>query len=246
MSQRACPKCGCEQPDYHTECSQCGIVFAKYTAEYESFLRAQASGTLHPPSPRVRPLTLVLLLAYLGLGWYAIDYYEITDKLVLLSGSEEGISSGGSFSLRKRSRIELPAVATSGDDPAVVACHGVVVYPGATAVSDRTAVSDEPGQVLYETDQSMEDVVAFYRSMLGETRLLRSPIEVPADSPIVETRTEVPGRYARWFLRIVDAEGGALDVDLELQTPFFDAGGSFNPDVTLISLTDRTATLPAD
>ncbi len=245
MSQRACPKCGCEQPEYHTECTQCGIVFAKYTAEYDSFLRAQASATLHPPSPRVRPLTLVLLLAYLGLGWYAIEYYEVTDKLNLMTGPEEGISSGGSFTLRKRTRIELPAVATSEGEDAVVACHGVVVYPGATAVSDRTAVSDDPGVVLYETDQTLDAVVAFYQSMLGETRLIRDVIEVPADSPIAETRSEVPGRRARWFVRTLDAEGRALDVDLELQSPFFDAGGSFNPDDTLIFLADRTAPPPA-
>jgi hypothetical protein len=246
MSERACPKCGCEQPDYHTECTQCGVVFAKYTAEYDSFLRAQASGTLHPTPPRVRPLTLVLLLAYLGVGWYAIDYYEVTDKLVLLSGAEEGISSGGTFTLRKRSRIELPAVSPSEDESAVAACHGVVVYPDATLVSDRTSVPDAAGQVLYETEQTLDDVLAFYASMLGKTRLIRAPIEVPSDSPIVETRSEVPGRHARWFVRTLDPAGAALDVDLELHTPFFDADGSFNPDATLISLVDRTPVPPTD
>ena len=72
MPKRACPKCGSEQPEYHTECTQCGIVFSKYTEEYDSFSRAQVSATLKPRPARVRPLTLLLLLAYLGLGWYAI------------------------------------------------------------------------------------------------------------------------------------------------------------------------------
>jgi len=247
MSQRACPKCGCEQPEYHTECSQCGIVFAKYTEEYDSFLRAQASGTLQPRPRRVRPLTLVLLLAYLGLGWYAIEYYEITDKLVLLSGPEEGISSGGSFTLRKRTRVEIPAVETAeaaeGAD-AVVACHGVAVFQDASLVSDRTTVPDKPGFVLYETEGAMEDVVAFYQAMLGETRLIRTTFEVPPDNPIAETRSEVPGRRARWFVRAIDSLGQMRDVDLELQTPFFDADGSFNPDATLISLTERPAVPP--
>jgi len=249
MTQRACPKCGHEQPEYHTECAQCGIVFSKYTEEYDSFARAQASTTLQPRPARVRPLTLVLLLAYLGLGWYAIEYYEITDKLVLLRGAEEGISSGGSFNLRKRSRVEIPAVqAVEGAEgeaaPAVYA--GLPVFADATLISDRTAVSDEAGHALYETGESLDAVMAYYQGLLGEARVIRTAIEVPADSPIASTLGEVRCRRVQWSVRTVGADGVAHDVDVELQTPFFDAAGSFHPDATLIALTDHMPPPPTE
>lgn len=249
MTQRACPKCGHEQPEYHTECAQCGIVFTKYTEEYDSFLRSQASATLQPRPARVRPLTLVLLLAYLGLGWYAIEYYEVTDKLALFSGPEEGISSGGSFTLRKRSRVEFPAVeaAVGAEGEGSLGVYaGLPVFAGATLISDRTSVPDKTDETLYETGESLDDVVAFYQGFLGESRVIRTAIEVPADSPIASTLGEVRGRRVQWYVRILGSDGQTRDVDVELQTPFFDAAGSFHPDATRISLADRTAQPPSE
>ncbi len=245
MPQRACPKCGHEQPDYHTECAQCGIIFSKYSSQREAFARAQASQTLPPQKTGVRPFTLFLLVAYLILGWVAINRLGVVDKLALFVTPEEGISSGGSIIKRARQRVEVtdeilrPAAtadqatadaATAPPDeepPALETCHGLPL------MADAELLEGAPtGATWYETGATLDDALAFYRGFLGPTRMVRDTQPVPANSSLAATRELVNSRHARWQARYVDPEGNATDVDVELLSPFFEHDGSFAPGST--------------
>lgn len=240
MPQRVCPKCGREQPIYHTECVQCGIIFDKFNQDREAAKQARLEGTLEEPEPRVRPLTLVLLLAYLALGAYAIHYFDVIDKLAILQGGEEGISSGGSFTKRSRQRITVVETSiVEGVDQQV--CLGIPVYPQASLVSDRTGEQPTLGITHYEIPRTLDDVVAFYEGLLGPARLKRIEIPVTPDYPIADTLGAVRGRRAHWGLRCAMLDGSTRDVDLALQNPFFDDDGSFFPGTTLITFVDVSA-----
>ena len=174
MSERTCPKCGYEQPEYHTECAHCGIIFAKYSDDADSFLRATQS--VHPePTARVRPFTLFLLLAYLALGWYAIHYFGIVDKLAMLSGPEEGIARGGVTSIAKRQRVNLPAPAPlDGEVPGDVACFGVPLIEGAETRTGTEPAVQPLTAIQYETSIPMDDVPAYNASRSRYPRAARS------------------------------------------------------------------------
>ena len=235
MSERACPKCGYEQPDYHTECVHCGIIFAKYSEEADSFLRATQS-VPPAPAPRVRPFTLFLLLAYLALGWYAIQYFGIVDELALLQGPEAGIAHGGVTNVRKRDRVNLPAPpALEGETEGDVACFGVPLFDGAEAAAGTDPAAEPLNTLRYETSTPLDDVVAFYNGALGDARIRRVEVPIPEDSPLAGSLGEVRGRTTRWYVRITDAADRSTDVDVVLLTPFFDPSGAFRPTATSIT-----------
>jgi len=238
MSERTCPKCGYEQPDYHTECAHCGIIFAKYVTEADSFLRATQSV---PPEPtaRVRPFTLFLLLAYLALGWYAIHYFGIVDKLAVLRGREADVSYGGVTNVRQRQRINLPAPAPLEEEAANgVACYGIPLFPDASGAADASTIAGFLHAVRYETTASMDEVTAFYDNLLGAGRMRRVAVEIPEGSPLAASLGEVRGRRTRWYVRVTNAADQSTDVDLVLQNPFFDDSGRFRPAATSITCID--------
>ncbi len=238
MPQRTCPKCGYSQPDTVEECSQCGVVFAKYHAARDAMLdRTSARIGEPPPTPkRIRPLTYLLLFAYLALGWYAIRNLDIWENPEAYLPAEDGISAGGDQFVRKRGRVQVnkpvEEVPWEGET-----CFGIRVLPGAEphVHGDGTTVVNHAGEPTeFVSRQPYEEVTEFYREIFGPTRVFFEHVEPPESHPNRDSMSTIDGRRAKWYALSETADGMSLHVDIQVRSPFFDDDGTLHVDATQI------------
>lgn len=241
MPQRTCPKCGFSQTDANVECSQCGVVFAKYHAARDAMLDRTSARIGEPPSEpkRLRPLTYLLLFAYLALGWYAIRSLDIWENPATYLGPEDGISRGGDTFVRERRRVKIqePPPAVVEGEWEGLRCFGIQIYEGAEPLlaSDGTATSNFQGEpTVYMVNAPYEEVTEFYRGIFGPTRVFFEQLEPPASHPNPESVGQIDGRRAKWYAMSETPDGMSIHVDVQVSSPFFAADGTLHADGTLI------------
>ncbi len=241
MPQRTCPKCGYSQPDTSDECSQCGVVFAKYHASRDAMLDRTSARIGEPPAEpkRIRPLTFLLLFAYLALGWYAIRSMDIWDNPATYLGPEDGISRGGDTFVRERRRVAVEAqpVVEEGDWEGL-RCFGIKVFEGAEPLrsDDGTAMVNFQGEPTeFVVNAPYEEVTEFYRGIFGPTRVFFEQLEPPASHPNPESVGQIDGRRAKWYAMSETPDGMSIHVDVQVSSPFFATDGTLHADGTLVA-----------
>ncbi len=240
MPQRTCPKCGYSQSDTNEECSQCGVVFAKYHASRDAVLERTTARIGEPPADpkRIRPLTFLLLFAYLALGWYAIRNLDIWDNPTTYLGPEDGISRGGDQFVRERRRIQTEEPTEASTEWEGLRCYGIKVVPDAqprTRGDGTTALNYNGEPTEYVIRSPYEEVTQFYRELFGPTRVFFERVEPPESHPNPDSVGEIDGRRAKWYAMSSTDDGMSIHVDVQVRSPFFDDDGTFNADATLVT-----------
>ncbi len=238
MPQRTCPKCGYSQLNTVEECSQCGMVFAKYHAARDAMLDRTSARIGEPPSEpkRIRPLTYLLLFAYLAIGWYAIRNLDIWENPDVYLPSEDGISHGGDQFVRKRTRVEATKPVAEIEWEGVT-CYGIRVAPDAEPYvrgDGTTAVNHAGEPTEFVSQQPYEEVTQFYRDVFGPTRVFFERVKPPESHPNRDSMEAIDGRRARWYALAESGDGMSMHVDIQVRSPFYDADGTLNADATLV------------